>query len=144
LKALWFLKFHIIAFVTGGIAHLGYDSRVTPNDFRNMFILAGGVYILSITLIVWMNSARIPVVIRLALAPLFTMLWLFMGANGNTARAGQLVQSGQDPEWNPRGPRHRIMLGWHQACDSIFGSTGAGWSTNQSQDLGTDAPSPDS
>ena len=132
LKAVWFLKFHIVAFVIGGIADLGYDSRVTPNDFRNMFVLAGTIYALSIVLIVWLNTLRLSLSIRLIVAPLFTVLWLIIGSDGNTARAGQLVQSGQDPAWMPRGTRHRIMLGWHQACDVVLGSKGKGYSRTSS------------
>ena len=133
LKAVWFLKIHILAFVIGGIADLGYDSRITPNDFRNMFLLAGVIYCLSVLLIVCMTSLHLPMSVRLALAPLFTIIWLLVGSDGNTARAGQLVQSGQDPEWSPRSRRHRLMLSWHQTCDAIFGSKGKGYSrTNAS------------
>lgn len=131
LKALWFLKFHIVAFIIGGVADLGYDTRVTPNDFRNMFVLAGVIYACSIVLVVWLCRWHLPSSIRLAVAPLFTVLWLIIGSDGNTARAGQLVQSGQDPEWQPRGARHRIMLTWHQACDRVFGSKGQGWSNQE-------------
>ncbi len=142
LKALWFLKFHLLAFVIGGTADFSYDNRVTPNDFRNMFLLAGSIYMLSVLLIVGLNRLSLPLPLRLAIAPLFTILWLVLGADGNTARAGQLVQSGQDPEWKPRGARHRTMLSWHQACDSVLGSKGKGYSrpkastpTNQSAPL---------
>ena len=38
LKAFWFLKFHVIAFIIGGTADLAHDALVTPNDFRNMFL----------------------------------------------------------------------------------------------------------
>ena len=129
LKAFWSLKFHIVAFIIGGTANLGYDARVTPNDFRNMFVLAGVVYTCSVLVIVWFNRLNLPLSVRLAVAPLFTILWLIVGSDGNTARAGQLVQSGQDPEWKPRGSRHRIMLGWHQACDTVLGSNGEGYRT---------------
>ena len=128
LKAIWFLKFHIVAFVIGGTADFSYDNRVTPNDFRNMFLLAGSIYTLSVLLIVGLNRINLPLPFRLAVAPLFTAIWLILGSDGNTARAGQLVQSGQDPEWNLRGVRHRTMLAWHRACDSVFGSKGKGYS----------------
>lgn len=131
LKAIWFLKFHIFAFVIGGAANLSYDNRVTPNDFRNMFLLAGSIYMLSVILIAGLNTLTVPAALKLALAPLFTVVWLLLGSDGNTARAGQLVQSGQDPEWSPRGTRHRIILSWHQACDAVFGSKGKGWSNQE-------------
>lgn len=124
LKALWFLKFHIITFIIGGTANFGYDARVTPNDFRNMFLLALVIYTLSILLIVQLHRTHIPLAPRLVLAPLFTILWLIVGSDGNTARAGQLVQSGQDPQPITRGTRHAIMLSWHRLCDSAFGDIG--------------------
>ena len=120
LKSLWFLKFHILAFLIGGTADLAYDARVTPNDFKNMFLLAGLTYILCILLVTGLHPLRMPLLVRLAVAPLFTVLWLIIGSDGNTARAGQLVQSGQDPEWRPRSTRHHIMLKWHQGCDTVF------------------------
>lgn len=120
LKAIWILKFHILAFAIGGTAHIGYDARVTPNDFRNMFLLATMIYVCSVLMIVVLHSIHLPLVPRLLLAPLFTVLWLIVGSDGNTARAGQLVQSGQDPQSITRGTRHAVMLSWHRLCDSVF------------------------
>jgi hypothetical protein len=124
LRAIWLLKYHILAFVVGGIANIGYDARVTPNDFRNMFLLATVIYACSVLLIVALQSTRLSLVPRLLLAPLFTVLWLIVGSDGNTARAGQLVQAGQDPQPITRGTRHAIMLSWHRLCDSAFGDIG--------------------
>ena len=124
IKALWFVKFHILAFAVGGTANFGSDALVTPNDFRNMFLLGAVIYTLSILLIVGMHSAHLSLAPRLFLAPLFTVLWLIAGSDGNTARAGQLVQSGQDPQPITRGTRHAIMLSWHRLCDSVFGDIG--------------------
>ena len=126
LKAVWFLKFHIIAFIIGGVACFAYDEGVTPNDFRNMFVLAGLIYTFSVVLIVWLHALRLSFPARLVLAPLFTVLWLIIGSDGNTARAGQLVQSGEDPGFKPRSARHRMMLGWHETCDTVLGPKGKG------------------
>lgn len=124
LRAIWFLKFHILAFVVGGIADIGYDARVTPNDFRNMFLFAAVIYAFSVLMIVALHSTHLSLVPRLLLAPLFTILWLIVGSDGNTARAGQLVQSGQNPQPIVRGTRHAIMLSWHRLCDSALGDIG--------------------
>ena len=121
IKSLWFLKFHIIAFIIGGTANWGYDAYVTPNDFRNMFMLAALIYALTVLLIVTLYSMRLSTPIRLILAPIFTVIWLIVGSDGNTARAGQLVFSGQDPQPIIRGTRHAIMLSWHHVCDSLMG-----------------------
>ena len=124
MRSLWLLKFHILAFVIGGTAFFSYDARVSPNDFRNMFLFAGLIYFLSILFIATLHATRLAPGIKIALAPLFTVLWLIIGFDGNTARAGQLVQSGQDPQPITRSSRHAIMLSWHHLCDSALGDIG--------------------
>ena len=121
LKAFWTLKFHILAFVIGGTDNIGYDARVTPNDFRNMFLFAGAIYLMTVFLVCALHMTQFSLRLKLVLATLFTVLWLIIGSDGNTARAGQLVQSGQDPQPNVRGTRHAIMLSWHHLCDSALG-----------------------
>lgn len=121
LKSLWILKFHLLLFIVAGTAPWGYDARVTPNDFRNIFLFAALVYALSILWIVSLRGVRLSTPARLALAPLFTVLWLVLGSGGNTARAGQIVHAGQDPQPLTRGARHGAMLAWHHLCDGVLG-----------------------
>ncbi|MCX7007941.1 MAG: hypothetical protein NTY53_11970 [Kiritimatiellaeota bacterium] len=123
-RALWFLKFHIAAFLIGGMGDIGYDSSVTPNDFRNMFLFVGALYTGSIFLIVVLNRTLKKMAPRLRLAPTLIILWLIVGSDGNTSRAGQLVQSGQDPQPIVRGIRHGLMLAWHHGCDALLGDVG--------------------
>lgn len=120
-RACWVLKFHILGFMVGGMANWGYDASVMENDFRNMFLLSGLLYALTILLICVLHRSRMSTRWKLALAPFLTVLWLVIGSDGNTARAGQLVQSGQDPQPVTRGIRHSVMLSWHRACDSLLG-----------------------
>lgn len=121
LRSLWILKFHLLLFAVAGTAPWRYDARVTPNDFRNLFLFASLVYSASVVWIVALRRARIPLPLRLAAAPAFVLLWLLLGSDGNTARAGQLVQAGQDPLPVVRGVRHGIMLSWHRLCDGLLG-----------------------
>lgn len=122
IRAFWILKFHILAFVIGGTAFIAdYDVGVTPNDFRNMFLFAGTIYLLSLFLICTLHMSRLSPRLKLAFAPLFTILWLIVGSDGNTQRAGQLVQSGQDPQPIVRGRRHAVMVSWHRLCNRTFG-----------------------
>lgn len=123
-RSLSILKYHILAFIVGGTGDISYDARVTPNDFRNIFLWACLIYGMSVLLIAALNSTRLRLSTRLLLAPLFTFLWLSLGSDGNTLRAGQLVQSGQDPQPIVRGLRHGIMVGWHQICDGLLGDVG--------------------
>ena len=124
-QSLWILKFHILAFLIGGTANFGYDAHVSPNDFRNIFLFAGMIYLLSILFISALHMTQLGTRIKIALAPLFTVLWLIVGSDGNTARAGQLVQAGQTPQPITRSSRHAIMMSWHHLCDSLLGDIGA-------------------
>ena len=126
LRALWRLKFHVLAFILGGTANWEYDASVAENDYRNLFLFAALVYALSVLLVVGLQATRLSTRARLALAPLCTVLWLVVGSDGNTARAGQLVQSGEDPQPIVRSVRHGIMLSWHHLCDAALGDIGGG------------------
>ena len=119
-KAFWYLKFHILAFIIGGTMNLGYDARVTPNDFRNMFLLAGLLYLLSIFYICILHKLKVSRNWKLILAPIFMILWFAIGSDGNTASAGQLVSSETNPHYIIRSKKHGIMMSWHKLCDSIF------------------------
>lgn len=124
LRALWLLKWHVVAFVVGGLANVSYDGLVRENDFRNMFLLAAVLYFLSVALIVWLRQTSLKLSGRVLLAPLWVVAWLVVGADGTTPRAGQLVNSGQDPVIAARGVRHGLMLRWHRACDALLGDIG--------------------
>lgn len=121
LHSLWILKYHLLLFIVAGTACWPYDRLVTPNDFRNLFLLAALLYALSILWITALRNPRLPRPLRLALAPLFIVLWLVAGSDGNTARAGQLVYVGQDPLPIVRGHRHALLLSWHRLCDASLG-----------------------
>lgn len=118
---LWVLRFHIGVFLLGGTACWDYDSRVTPNDFRNMFLFAVLVYSVAFAAATAIGRTRIRLLYRLALAPIAIYGWLWLGGDGNTAKAGQTRQGGENPAFQPRGVRHRVMLEWHRLCDRTLG-----------------------
>jgi hypothetical protein len=122
--ALILLKWHVLAFVVGGMANLSYDGLVLENDFRNMFLLAALIYGLSVALVVWLRQLPCGLGARLALSPLWVFVWLIVGSDGTTPRAGQLVNAGVDPVISARGVRHGLMLRWHHACDTFLGDIG--------------------
>ena len=121
LNSVWILKFHLFFFIVASPCLWKYDRMVVPNDFRNIFLLAAFVYALSILWIVALRNIRLSMQTRLTLAPLFTVLWLVMGSDGNTARAGQMVHAYQNPQTLVRGVRHGVMMEWHRLCDSALG-----------------------
>ena len=117
------LRFHLFFFVVGGTACWEYDKFVGPNDFRNMFLFAVVIYACSVAVVTAVGRMRrIALWQRLAIAPVVVYSWLWIGWDGNTSKAGQILAAGQDPALQPRSARHRVMLAWHQACDRAFGN----------------------
>lgn len=79
------------------------------------------MYCLSVVVATAVGRSRLPLLFCLALAPVVVYAWLWLGADGNTAKAGQTRQSGEDPAFQPRSVRHRVMLEWHELCDRVLG-----------------------
>lgn len=121
-KSLNVLKWHIICFVISGIIFLPLDSQSASNDFRNMFLFLCAIYILNLIFIIFLKKyVTLKNYLKLAIAPFFIMLWIVIGSDGNTPRAGQFVSSNKGYVYQTRGIRHCIMMKWHRLCDSIFG-----------------------
>ncbi len=117
----WRLSFYWICFVVGGLGSWSYDRWVGPNDFRNMFLLAALVFVASTAWVTWLSRLSIPRLARVLAAPCVIALWLFVGSDGTTAKAGQVLDAGVNPQETPRGLRHGIMLSWHRLCDGVLG-----------------------
>jgi hypothetical protein len=115
------LALHAILFVVGGTSLFGYDTRITPNDFRNMFLLALLLYTLSVLWVVVLSRTSWNRWLKLSAGLLFVTAWLIVGSDGNTAKAGQVLQAGQDPAPLVRSGRHALMLSWHRTCDELLG-----------------------
>lgn len=121
LHSLWLLKYHLLIFLVASPCLWTYDAAVLPNDFRNLSLFAALVYALSILWVATLRNIRLSRRARLILAPLFTVLWLVLGSDGQTARAGQIVYAYRNPQPIVRGLRHGLMLDWHRLCDSALG-----------------------
>src|SRR5262249_50021527 len=117
----WALRFHAGAFLIAGTHGWYCDERIAPNDFRNMFLFAVLVYVVAFPLVTAIGRARWPLWRRVVVAPVAIYAWLWLGADGNTAKAGQTRQAGEDPQGAPRSARHRVMLAWHRLCDDVLG-----------------------
>ncbi len=117
---LWVLKYHIIIFLLWGISS-EYDNRIVPNDFRNMFLFVSLLYFLTIVLIIIMRKLNVAKSIRLVFAPIFIVFWLYVGSDGNTARANQIPIWGDNPHYVITSKKHAVMIAWHNLCDDFFG-----------------------
>lgn len=123
--ALWILKLHLLPFLLAGpVFSYAFDGRVTPNDFRNLYLFALVLFGLTVIGIVALYRRGVSLPVRLSLAPALLVAWLIVGIDGNTAKAGQVLNAGVDPDWTPRSPLHAVMLGWHRLCDGVLGDVG--------------------
>lgn len=120
-RSVWILKYHIALFFIFGQINIAYDSHIRPNDFRNMFLLASLLFGASILWVAFLHCRPLRLRLRLTLAPVFIVLWLILGGDGTTAKAGQVLNAGENPVNRPRSIRHGIMLGWHKVCDDLLG-----------------------
>jgi hypothetical protein len=115
----------LVLFLVGGpVLSFAYDGKVTPNDFRNIFLLVLLLGLATVAGVVALYRRPLRLEVRLALAPLLFVAWLLVGIDGNTAKAGQALNAGVDPAWQPRSPLHAVMLSWHRLCDGLLGDVG--------------------
>ena len=91
------------------------------NDLPVLFLTAAVVFIATHFLIVWLAGTRLPGWTKTLLAPLFLALWLALGSDGQTPRAGQMLASDEEPFPATRGFRHGAMLAWRRLCLLPFG-----------------------
>lgn len=110
-RGIWLLKYHVALFIVFGLYPVKtFDSLIQPNDFRNMFALACVLYTGSFLLTLGLFRMQLPIWKRLTLGPAFLVLWMVVGSDGTTAKAGQVLYAGENPETSPRGKRHNLML----------------------------------
>jgi hypothetical protein len=85
-------------------------------DVRVLFITATVVFLATHFLIVWLAGTSLPNWLKTLLAPSFLALWLVMGSDGQTPRAGQMLAADEEPLPATRGLRHGTMLAWRRLC----------------------------
>ena len=74
--------------------------------------------------LVWvaaLDGSRLSPRARTWLAPLFALVWFVLASDGQTPRAGQMIQAGWEPLPAVRGARHTAMLAWRRAVLAPFG-----------------------
>ena len=85
-----------------------------------MFVLVLLLYVASFGVVTWLSRRRLPLAAKVLISPVILYLWLVIGSDGNTPKAGQMLYAGQAPTRTARGIRHGIMLRWYRVCDIVL------------------------
>jgi hypothetical protein len=93
---------------------------MTPPDYRNMFVLVLLLYIASFFVVTTVSRRRLPLGTKVLISPVMLYLWLVIGSDGNTPKAGQMLFDHQKPARTARGMCHGIMLNWYRVCDIVL------------------------
>jgi hypothetical protein len=124
LANIWRMRFHLGLFLFFGIATWNplssSQDRDPDPDFRNMFVLAFFLYVASFFLVTWLSRRRLPLAAKVLISPVMLYLWLVIGSDGNTPKAGQMLYGGEKPTRTARGIRHGMMLKWYRVCDIVL------------------------
>src|SRR5262249_12372496 len=126
-RALWILKYHIAAFVTGGyvFSEAGGCDALYGNDFRNVFVLCCLAYAVTLVTTVWILRLNWPATRRYIVGPLAVMVWVVIGADGMTPKTWR-VRIGDQLVTQTRSWRHELMRRWYELCERALGSSASG------------------
>ena len=90
-------------------------------DLPALLLVAATVCAAGLVWVAALDSSRLPPRARTWLAPLFALVWFVLASDGQTPRAGQMIQSGWEPLPAVRGARHAAMLAWRRAVLAPLG-----------------------
>ena len=91
----------------------------TCRDIPVLAATGAAVAVASILWVAWLDGRKWPAWLKCFLAPAATALWLALGWDGQTPRAGQRLECDWEPRPAVRGPCHRAMLAWYQLFADI-------------------------
>lgn len=90
-------------------------------DLLALLLVAATVCAAGLVWVAALDGSRLSPRARFWLAPLFALAWFVLASDGQTPRAGQMIQSGWEPLPAVRGARHAAMLAWRRAVLAPFG-----------------------
>jgi len=122
-RALWILKFHLLAFPVGAYAlsEGGGCDDLYGNDFRNTFLLACVAYALTFSITVSLYRLRLSKGGLLVLGPAPMVLWLIMGADGMTPKTWEQREYVTEIVVRLSGARQGLMRSWYEMCERTLG-----------------------
>jgi hypothetical protein len=78
------------------------------------------LYVASFFVVTWLSPRRLPLAAKVLISPVMLYIWLVIGSDGNTPKAGQMLFAYEKPTRTARGIRHGIMLKWYRVCDIVL------------------------
>ena len=90
-------------------------------DLLAILLVAATVCAAGLVWVAALDGSRLSPRARFWLAPLFALVWFVLASDGQTPRAGQMIQSGWEPLPAVRGARHAAMLAWRRAVLAPLG-----------------------
>ena len=113
----------VVVEVVGTLREEATYSRLTACDLDPLALtlVAATVYAASFVWIAALEGSRLSPRAKTCLAPVFAVVWFVLASDGQTPRAGQMLQAGWEPLPAVRGVRHRAMLAWRRAVLAPFG-----------------------
>jgi len=90
-------------------------------DLLAILLVAATVCAAGLVWVAALDGSRLPPRARTWLAPLFALVWFVLASDGQTPRAGQMIQAGWEPLPAVRGARHAAMLAWRRAVLAPLG-----------------------
>ena len=114
----WILSLLLFTLFKGSPWH-----RPVANDFDLLALLltAGAVCAAGLLWTAAIDGTKLAPHAKTGLAPLFALVWFVLAGDGQTLRAGQMIQAGWEPLPAVRGARHGAMLAWRRAVLAPFG-----------------------
>ena len=114
----WILSLLLFTLFKGSPWH-----RPVANDFDLLALLltAGAVCAAGLLWTAALDGTKLAPRAKTGLAPLFALVWFVLAGDGQTPRAGQMIQAGWEPLPAVRGARHGAMLAWRRAVLAPFG-----------------------
>ena len=124
LRALWILKFHLVAFLVGGwmFSESGGCDQLYGSDFRNTFLLVVVVYVFTIGTTVSLYRWRRSEAIRLLFGPAAVLVWVLVGADGMTPKTWE-HSSGDQVTVKTTSRRRALMRKWYELCERRLGES---------------------
>ena len=127
IKSFKIMKFHFIWFAIFAILNIVIslppiyifpDAKIDALfcDFVQLAILALIVYLTSVLWISYIHKIVSKQLLKIFMAPLIIVLWVYLSSDGISIKAGQKISVSENPEYAPNSWKHELLLQAHNIC----------------------------